>query len=429
MPHPHMFVILATSFLFFSFISYGEAEQPRLFWTDKDTGRIESSNLDGSGRTVVLSGLDDPRGIAVDQANHMIYWTSHVETGAIYSANCDGSNVQTFLSPLDEPADIALDPQNGHIYWAEEGANEIRRASLDKNVPPETLLSGLNRPYYLAIQPDAGFLYWSDFNSSIIHRATLNGQGEMDFITGQSRVRDIEVTDDYIYWCDRDSRQIRRRRLGGAGAGTILFSGAGDSLDRPHGLVIEPQSQTMFWTDTRTAEVNTATLDGSGSVDTLISTGLIGAWAIDILNPVAPNPYQIWLETNFSTEELSQSENENTLWGANADPDRDGRSNLLEYAQATQPRIPDHDAKSLQVKVVHNDEQSLFQFSFRMPKTDSNLTYTIESTKDLSVPIWQTGQLTEISERVSDLQNEGYEFITVEGPLDGFGFVRLKLFR
>ena len=99
---------------------FSDPGEARIFWTDKDDGQIECSDLVGGNRVALLSNRSDPRGIAVDTANNTIYWAEHNSpTGTIYTANCDGTNVQTFLSGLLDPADITLDLQNRLIYWAE----------------------------------------------------------------------------------------------------------------------------------------------------------------------------------------------------------------------------------------------------------------------------------------------------------------------
>ena len=59
----------------------------RLFWVDKDLGKIESADFDGGNRVVVHSGLNDPRGVAVDSQACKLYWAVRNPTGAIYRPN------------------------------------------------------------------------------------------------------------------------------------------------------------------------------------------------------------------------------------------------------------------------------------------------------------------------------------------------------
>lgn len=406
----------------------------RLYWTDKDDGQLEACDLDGGNRVTLLSGLADPRGIAVDAASNKIYWGSHEPwpDGGIYMADCDGSNVEFFLDFLPEVADIALDAENGMLYWVEENENRICCTPLDSPNSLDIVIDGLNSPYYLAIDPAGGFLYWSDFDSGVIHRATLDGENPVDLITGQSRVRDIELADGFIYWCDRNSSQIRRREIDGAGSGTILFSGLADSLDRPHGLVLDPDTGTMYWTDTDTLEVNRAAMDGSGSVTTLVSTGLNGAWGIDLTKPIV-SPYEMWLTAHFTPAELANPANEALLWGESADPDQDGALNLIEFAQGTSPRSPHHDPDALQVSSVEESGERLLQLVFRFRSDDPTLVLAVESSPALGLAGWQTGQFTEVPPRFPDPAHPGYEFVTMRsGPISEMMpqfFARLRVSR
>ena len=70
------------------------------------SGKIQRFNFDGTGfDSNLITGLDAPRGIAVDAAGGKIYWTAR---GKIQRANLNGSNVQNVVTGLGAPADIAL---------------------------------------------------------------------------------------------------------------------------------------------------------------------------------------------------------------------------------------------------------------------------------------------------------------------------------
>ncbi len=56
---------------------------------------------------------------------------------------------------------------------------------------------------------------------------------------------------------------------------------------------------------------------------------------------VDPAPMEIWLHQHFGPGELADASSGGTLWGELADPDQDGRPNLVEYALGTDPRHPD----------------------------------------------------------------------------------------
>jgi hypothetical protein len=70
----------------------------------------------------------------------------------------------------------------------------------------------------------------------------------------------------------------------------------------------------------------------TGSIASLVVLGLL-AWT----GVVFAGPYDEWKAANFTAAEL----NDPSISGDNADPDGDGRSNLLEYAMGSNPRVSD----------------------------------------------------------------------------------------
>jgi hypothetical protein len=123
-----------------------------MYWADRGTGDIRRANLDGSGQTIVLSGLSGPVGIALDLPGGKIYWSDR-DGGDIRRANLDGSGQETLLTGLANPRDIALDLPGGKMYWCGSivaSDSDIRRANLDGSAQ-ETLITGLNYPLGMAL--------------------------------------------------------------------------------------------------------------------------------------------------------------------------------------------------------------------------------------------------------------------------------------
>ena len=87
-----------------------------VIWTDKSSGKIQRSNLDGTDIVDLVTGLNRPVDIAVDATNEKIYWTE--EAGSIKRANLDGSSVETIKSGLSYRPFIALDDASGYLFWS-----------------------------------------------------------------------------------------------------------------------------------------------------------------------------------------------------------------------------------------------------------------------------------------------------------------------
>ena len=76
-----------------------------MYWTDSGTEKIQRANLDGSNIEDIVTGVEAPRGIALDVAGGKMYWTT---SSKIQRANLDGSNVENLVTRLRDPGGIAL---------------------------------------------------------------------------------------------------------------------------------------------------------------------------------------------------------------------------------------------------------------------------------------------------------------------------------
>ena len=65
-------------------------------------------------------------GMAVDLLGGKIYFAQHddppSESGIIYRANLDGSGLEPIVTGLKQPRDVALDLFAGRVYWVDEAS-------------------------------------------------------------------------------------------------------------------------------------------------------------------------------------------------------------------------------------------------------------------------------------------------------------------
>ena len=85
-----------------------------IFWTDYNLKKIKRIHVStGEVEDVVSVGLKKPEGLAVDWIAGKLYWTER-ETNRIEVANLDGSNRKVlFWKDLGLPKAIAVDPLMG----------------------------------------------------------------------------------------------------------------------------------------------------------------------------------------------------------------------------------------------------------------------------------------------------------------------------
>jgi hypothetical protein len=153
-----------------------------IYWTASNlvTGAaLYRSSTTGASPTLLatLPPGANPRGIAIDHSGGKLYWTDF-DLNAIYRANLDGTGMTAWLPLLagEAPYGIAFEAASHSIYWTEYGAGLICRAPTG-GPPTTTLVIGLTNPTYLALDPVAGRMFWVDGNGSAqrLNRANLNG--------------------------------------------------------------------------------------------------------------------------------------------------------------------------------------------------------------------------------------------------------------
>ncbi len=106
--------------------------QPRFFWGTSGAN-IESTAFSGTGTASssgsLLSSGSNVRGLAVDEAGNMLYWTER-DAKAIFRAPIpplgqalDLTKRETLYQGLDTPHGLEIDPLARKIYWVDSGTN------------------------------------------------------------------------------------------------------------------------------------------------------------------------------------------------------------------------------------------------------------------------------------------------------------------
>uniref|UniRef100_A0AAY5F3Y8 Low density lipoprotein receptor-related protein 5 n=1 Tax=Electrophorus electricus TaxID=8005 RepID=A0AAY5F3Y8_ELEEL len=189
-----------------------------IFWTDvseeaiKQTYYNQSTNLLGTGQTVVVAGLDSPDGLACDWLGRKLYWTDS-ETNRIEVANLDGTSRKVlFWQDLDQPRAIALNPAQRYMYWTDWGEEpRIERAGMDGSSRGVIVDQDIYWPNGLTIDLDEQKLYWADAKLSFIHRANLDGMARSGkTVVAGTLTHPFALTlfEETLYWTDWQTRSI-----------------------------------------------------------------------------------------------------------------------------------------------------------------------------------------------------------------------------
>ena len=249
---------------------------PTLYHSNNRNTRYYKQTPPTSSNEVLVSGLSDPDGIALDSEAGMMYWVD-VAGDTIYRAPMDGGPKEALLSGLDSPQQIALDTCSGLMYFTENGygagAKIISRSPMDGGAKT-VLVSGLTDPRGIALDAPSQTIYWTDYTLHLIQRAPMDGgtavtvydpAGTLNFIA-------LDIGARMVYWMNH-TQGIQCAPMNGNGpietVVTLLLgaNGRGVALDTSLGFV--------YW-----AEVNTSVPDGifrvpikGGPEETLTFTG------------------------------------------------------------------------------------------------------------------------------------------------------------
>lgn len=125
----------------------------------------------------LLTGLDDPRGLAVDWLGLNLYWVDGTQklVGVI---SFDGLlRRHLFSTELDQPHDIVVDPLSGFLFWSDLGLNaRIETARMDGTGRRILVESDILYPTGLAIDYPARRLYWADPKTGTLESVNLEGK-------------------------------------------------------------------------------------------------------------------------------------------------------------------------------------------------------------------------------------------------------------
>ncbi|MFG0317466.1 MAG: SMP-30/gluconolactonase/LRE family protein, partial [Planctomycetota bacterium JB042] len=134
----------------------------KVYWTHGSfqQGAIRRATLDGTNVETIVSGLTNPRGLALDPTGGHVYW-SDTSDRALYRVKLDGTGFQTVANTGNQLGRPTLDLALGHVWFGDLGAGTILRANLDGS-NPQVIVSGADDPVALALDPGGGKVYWVD---------------------------------------------------------------------------------------------------------------------------------------------------------------------------------------------------------------------------------------------------------------------------
>lgn len=148
-------------------------------------------------------------------------------------------------------------------------------------------------------------------------------------------------------------------------SGTGISSTGGDINDDEVAVIsgIRPDAFGQVWVDLTLMQGDFA---------------YINAMQITASTPVVASPVQGWRSEHFTEEELANPALEATVWGNDADPDGDGSSNLLEYANGRDPRVNDFQPQDFALET--SGEGDVLTLTYRKNLAATDLSFQVQTT-------------------------------------------------
>ncbi|XP_053699069.1 low-density lipoprotein receptor-related protein 4 [Sabethes cyaneus] len=285
--------------------------EKRIYWTDSKAKTIESCDLNGNARKMLLDNLQHPYALAVTR--NWVYWTDWI-TKALHSVpKTNTSKIRKVAKDLEQLMDVKVVLEQDEYTENPCGKNNggcshlclrkpksysckcptgllMKEGSTKdcKTVPDEYLLialrSGIGRisldtpdlfdvvlPFEgvhgvvaLDYHYDRMYIFYADVNVDAIRRVSVHNFSDTKVIvaSGLNTPNGLAVDwlADNLYWTDAALKKIEVARFDGTCRKAVLTGG----LDDPRSIILYPKRGFMFWADWGQApRIERAYMDGS----------------------------------------------------------------------------------------------------------------------------------------------------------------------
>jgi DNA-binding beta-propeller fold protein YncE len=271
-----------------------------IYWDNYNFGNVAFANIDGTGGAkldVSETEIESPEGMAFDPATGLIYIASSQNDEIDWVSIHGGSGIlKTGAAPVADPRGIAVDLANQMVYWGNSsGVEAIGYASAQNTGVGGALNAtgseseGVSR---IALDPVAGRVYWLTQTGPTdggISYANLDGSGggfmpvapaEMaEGLTGV--VVDPAAQRLYVQGEQGSEERLFWLSLVGLGGGVVDRTNA--AMEEPYGLAFDPSIGRFYW----------GNYDSELGVPAAIGTATLapgGGGGINITAPVVEGP-------------------------------------------------------------------------------------------------------------------------------------------
>lgn len=229
----------------------------------------------GACQIVTPGNGSDQACLTIDSGN--IYWaTANANPGAVYSLPKAGGTPKQIVSGLQSPRGIAVDATN--VYFTTLGGGQIVKCPLSGcTTPLPTLATGQTQPYALAI--DATNVYWVNrmpAGNGTVMKCAIAGCGgnPTQLASGQSTPFDIAVDANFVYWSNFGDGTIRKVPIGGGAVTQVATAGQMGT----RGIAVD--SANLYYAHSTLGSISQVPLAGGPTLT--LASSQASPWAVTV---------------------------------------------------------------------------------------------------------------------------------------------------
>ena len=266
--------------------------QNQILISDTDNDIIYTANLDGTGTPTALISpatgqTQGPVGMFADFTNNLLYITEGNGRYAVTAPLTGGSGtlIPNSTPPGGEHFDIYADVANSRYFFSTDNSNGISVANtsgVGAATPVRTSGANVGSVHGLDYNPATDLLYAAEIRDddiTVVNVATGVATTLFDAGDGVDGPRglNIDPVNGWIYWSQHTggggTGSVWRGDINGTGSPTQLYASSSGLI--PHGILIDYSTGLLYWVEFGSfggpSNVMVAAADGSGTPSVLHS--------------------------------------------------------------------------------------------------------------------------------------------------------------
>jgi sugar lactone lactonase YvrE len=255
-------------------VTTSPAATPDVFINDRANNRVVEVPAGGGAQRVLVTGLNNPRGLAVDPAGDV--YVPDASNNRVLEIFPNGTTT-TVGTGLKNPVGVALD-SSGDVFIADNGNNRIVEVSA-QGVQSVVPTSGLSGPSDLAVD-SANDLFIVDRSNDRVLEIPAGGGPQTTVVTGLGTTQGmgVDAAGD-LYIANTGANAVDEVP---AGTSTLVPILTGPAVSGPNDVAVDAGGD-VFVADGNNNRI--LELPAGGGPSTTVGTGLLGPFSVSVDEP------------------------------------------------------------------------------------------------------------------------------------------------